>query len=252
MVYKISMTGPWPSRERPPDLGDAEAHVWVAAVDAVLDNRPGFVSVLSNEERERAGKFLREVDSRRYSAVRALLRHLLGDYIGRDPGKVRFAYNAYGKPELADSSERIVNFSVSHSGDLGLFGFVRRCRIGVDIEHIRPDINMQQLAKRWFSKNEFEKLETLPPDQQLDAFFRCWTRKEAYLKGRGEGITHGLDRFEVTLGPSEPVTILHADDDADVSRRWTLEHLTPQPGYLGAAAVDDGGIAFRCFRWEAA
>jgi 4'-phosphopantetheinyl transferase len=84
----------------------------------------------------------------------------------------------------------------------------------------------------------------------LEAFFCCWTRKEAYLKGRGEGVSYGLERVEVSLFPGEPAAILRVSDDLDVSRRWTLEHLTPAPGYLGAAAVEADNVTFQCFQWE--
>ncbi|HVM59915.1 MAG TPA: 4'-phosphopantetheinyl transferase superfamily protein [Verrucomicrobiae bacterium] len=244
------MTDPWLSRARPPNLGNAEAHLWVAVVDTVAGNLPRFPSTLSTDERERAAQFLKDADRRRYMAARALLRHLLGAYAGADPGQLRFTYDAAGKPGLAaDAPHGSVNFSVSHSGDLALFGFARQHRIGVDIERIRPDIDVRHLAERFFSKNEFGKLNGLPADQQRDAFFRCWTRKEAYLKARGGGIAHGLDRFEVTLGPAEPAAILSADDDPDAPRHWTLAHLTPAPGYLGATAVEAVTVTFQCFRW---
>jgi 4'-phosphopantetheinyl transferase len=245
------MTSPWPCRIRPGDLGNAKAQLWVVALDLVPGRLPDFQSILSPDERDRASRFLSDVDARRYMAARASLRTLLGAYAGIKPGQLRFAYDRFGKPGLGgETHAAAVRFSVSHSGELGLFGFVREHRIGVDVERVRADIDVESLAKNHFSQNEFQKLRALSPDRQLEAFFCCWTRKEAYLKGRGEGMSYGLDRFEVSVAAGEPAAILQADDDPDVSRRWTLEHLTPAPGYLGAAAVEADDVTFQCFQWE--
>jgi 4'-phosphopantetheinyl transferase len=246
------MTSPWPSRTQPGDLGDAEAHLWVVALDPASERLPDFGLILSPDEQERASRFRSDVDARRYMAARASLRTLLGAYVGIEPGQLRFTYDKFGKPGLGgDVPASSMRFSVSHSGDLGLFGFVREHRIGVDLERVRAGIDVESLAKNHFSPNEFQTLRCLSSDRQLEAFFCCWTRKEAYLKGRGEGMSYGLDRFEVNVTPGEPAAILRAVDDPDVSRRWTLEHLTPAPGYLGAAAVETDNVTFRCFQWEA-
>ena len=245
------MTSSWLSRATPDILGDAEAHLWVVALDLVPEKLPGFGSILSPDEQERASRFRHAVDVRRFTAARTSLRRLLGAYTGIEPRQLYFAYNSFGKPELGGEAHAAsVRFSVSHSADLALFGFVREHRIGVDLERVRADIDVESLAKSHFSQNEFRKLHSMPSDQRLEAFFCCWTRKEAYLKGRGEGVSYGLDRMEVGFSPGEPATILHALDDPDVSRHWTLEHLAPSPGYLGAVAVETDNVTFKCFRWE--
>ena len=184
-------------------------------------------------------------------ATRGSLRSLLGAYLGIEPDQLRFAYNAFGKPYVAGTTtSSSVNFSVSHSNDYCLFGFVRGHRIGVDLERIHTEVEFEDLARRYFSKSEFQKLCSLPAGQRREAFYCAWTRKEAYLKGQGEGLSHGLDRVEVSLAPDEPAVILGATDDPDVSRRWTLQHLSPAPGYVGAGAVAAVDIIFRCFQWE--
>jgi 4'-phosphopantetheinyl transferase len=245
------MTSPWRSRTQPGELGHAETHLWVVALNLVPGKLPDFRSILSPDEQDRTSRFLGDVDARRYMAARASLRSLLGAYVGIEPGRLRFTYDRFGKPGLGGEAHAVsVRFSVSHSVGLGLFGFVRRHRIGVDLEHIRAGIDIENLAKNHFSRNEFQKLRSLPPDRQVESFFCCWTRKEAYLKGRGEDMSYGLDDFEVSVSPGEPVAILRANDDPDVSRRWTLEHLTPEPGYPGAAAVETNNVTFQCFQWE--
>jgi len=119
-----------------------------------------------------------------------------------------------------------------------LLGFARRHRIGVDVEQVRDNMDVEGLAKRFFSANEFQVLHSLRAGQRTDAFFRGWTRKEAYLKARGEALSYGLDRVEVSLGPDEPPAILSADDDPDVSQHWIVQQLLPAPGFIGAVAVE--------------
>jgi 4'-phosphopantetheinyl transferase len=210
-----------------------------------------FKSILSLDERERAGRFRKIRDAHRYIAARGSLRSLLAAYLTIEPDRLRFTYDTFGKPRVAgEETLTSMRFSVSHSGDLALFGFARGHKIGVDVERIRPDIDVDDLATRYFSPNELKKLRSLPAGQQREAFYSGWTRKEAYLKGRGEGLSFPLDRVEVSLTPDEPAMILKASDDRNVWRRWIVQHLSPVPGYIAAAAVEGRDIAFRCFKCE--
>jgi len=163
---------------------------------------------------------------------------------------VRFAYDPSGKPHLAgEETLTSIRFNVSHSDDLALFGFARGHKIGVDVERVRPDINVEDLAARYFSPNELKKLRDLPEDRRREAFYCGWTRKEAYLKACGEGLSFPLDRVEVSLTPGEPA-ILKASGDPGLPRRWIVQHLSPAPGYIGAAAVEGREMAFRCLKYE--
>ena len=232
-------------------LGKAEVHLWVVPLVISAEESSYFKSILSLDEQERAGRFRKSRDARRYVAARGSLRSLLGAYLAIEPDRLQFAYDAFGKPRVAgEETLTSMRFSVSHSDDLALFGFARGHKNGVDVERIRRDIDVEDLAARYFSPNEFKKLRSLPADQQREAFYCGWTRKEAYLKGRGEGLSFPLDRVEVNLTPGEPAMILKASGDRDVSRRWIVQHLSPAPGYIGAAAVEGRDIAFRCFGCE--
>ncbi len=232
-------------------LGEAEVHLWLVSLAVSPEKSAYFKSLLSLDEKGRADRFQRKTDAERYTAARGSLRSLLGAYLAIEPERLQFAYDAFGKPRLVgEVAPSSLSFSVSHSDDLGLFGFVRGHRIGVDLERARTDIDVEDLAKRYFSLNEFQKLCSLPADQRREAFYCGWTRKEAYLKGRGEGLSYGLHRVEVSLAPDEPAIILGASDDPDVSRHWIVHHLSPAPGYFGAAVVEAGNIAFRRLRWE--
>jgi 4'-phosphopantetheinyl transferase len=241
----------WLSYAQPNHLGEDEVHLWVVTLAVIPERSSHFQSILSFEEQERAGRFQKIRDARRYVTARGSLRSLLGGYLAIEPGRLQFVCDAFGKPRLAGEVPLTsVSFSVSHSDDWGLFGFVRGHKIGVDLERISTGIDIEGLAKRYFSPNEFQKLWSLPAEQRREAFYCGWTRKEAYLKGRGEGLSYGLDGVEVSLAPGEPAIILGASDDPDVSRHWTLQHLSPAPGYVGAAAVEANNIAFRYLRWE--
>ena len=234
-------------------LGQAEVHLWVVPLVISAEESSYFKSILSLDEQERAGRFRKSRDAQRYVAARGTLRSLLGAYLTIEPDRLQFVYDAFGKPRLAGEEPLTsMKFSVSHSADLALFGFARGHKNGVDVERIRPDINIEDLAARYFSPNEFKKLRSLPADQRREAFYCGWTRKEAYLKGRGEGLSVPLERVEVSLTPGEPAMILKASGDRSVSRRWTVQHLSPASGYIGAAAVEGRDIAFRCFRCEPA
>jgi 4'-phosphopantetheinyl transferase len=241
----------WLSYAQPNHLGEAEVHLWVVSLAVTPEKSSHFQSILSVDEQERAGGFQRIRDAQRYVVARGSLRRLLGAYLAIEPDRVQFAYDAFGKPRLAGPVPlTFLNFSVSHCDDRGLLGFVRGHKIGVDLERVRTEIEVEDLAERYFSPNEFQRLCSLPADQRREAFYCAWTRKEAYLKGRGEGLSYGLDEVEVSLAPGEPAIILVASDDPDVSRRWTVQHLSPAPGYIGAVAVEAANIAFRCLRWE--
>jgi 4'-phosphopantetheinyl transferase len=232
-------------------LGQAEVHLWVVSLIISAEESSYFKSILSRDEQERAGRFRKIRDAQRYVAARGSLRSLLGEYLRIEPDRLQFAYDAFGKPRLAGEEPLTsIKFSVSHYDDLALFGFARGHKNGVDVERIRPDIDVEDLAARYFSPNEFKKLRALPADQQREAFYSGWTRKEAYLKGRGEGLSFPLDRFEVSLTPGEPAMILKVSGDRNVSRRWMVQHLSPAPEYIGAAAVEGRDIAFRCFTCE--
>jgi 4'-phosphopantetheinyl transferase len=232
-------------------LGQAEVHLWVVPLIISAEKSSYFKSILSPDEQERAGCFRKSRDAQRYVAARGSLRSLLGKYLRIEPDRLQFAYNAFGKPHIVGEEPLTsMKFSVSHSDDLALFGFARGHELGVDVERIRPEIEVEDLAARYFSPNEFEKLRSLPADQQREAFYCGWTRKEAYLKARGEGLSFPLDRIEVSLTPDEPAMIRKVSGDPDVSRRWIVQHLSPAPRYVGAAAVEGRDIAFRSYRYE--
>jgi 4'-phosphopantetheinyl transferase len=241
----------WQLCAQPKPLEEGEVQLWIAPLGPAPDKLSFFKSILSVDEQARVKRFHKTVDADRFVAGRGTLRSLLAAYLAMEPNRLEFTYDPFGKPRLTGKAA-FISFSVSHCEDCGLLGFVRRHRIGVDLERVREGMNVEELAQRFFSANELRKLRSLPPAQQKEAFYRAWTRKEAYLKARGEGLSYGLDRVEVSLAPDEPAMILSAADDPGISQRWAVQHLLPRPGYVGAATVEASSIEFKYFELEPA
>jgi 4'-phosphopantetheinyl transferase len=165
------------------------------------------------------------------------LRRLLAGYLGTDPRDIRFAVGPAGKPELREPAAPL-HFNITHSRGLALFAVTERSPVGVDIECVRPMPSYLGMAERYFSPWEFEVLRGLPNEHQIRAFFHAWTRKEAFLKARGVGLSYGLERVEVTLGPGEPARIVRLDGAEHKANGWSLSHLNPAPGFVGALVVE--------------
>jgi 4'-phosphopantetheinyl transferase len=194
--------------------------------------------LLSHDEQARANRFYLERDRRRFIVARGALRTILGRYLGVEPGQLRFRYESHGKPFLSDDlGAGELRFNLAHSNELALYAFTCGREIGIDVEYIHPVPDVEQIAARFFSVNENAALRMLPESQRLEAFFDCWTRKEAYIKALGEGLTQPLDQFQVSLIPGERAQLLSVNDVPEKVMRWSMATLSPAPGYVGALAV---------------
>ena len=225
-----------------------ELHLWLADLNVPDEQFALIKQPLSAEERERADRFRFEHDRRHYTVARGVLRMLLGHYTNTSPESVRFTYNAHGKPALADS--QLCRFNVSHSHGWAIYGFAVDREIGVDIERIRPDLAGMDIAERFFSPTEVAALGRVPDADRTKAFFNCWTRKEAFIKAKGLGVFLGLHTFAVTLAPGEEPALLSHDADPDAAERWMMFELQAPDGFVGAAAVEDGEITPRYWKWD--
>jgi 4'-phosphopantetheinyl transferase len=199
---------------------------------------------LSPDEIARARRFHFDRDRRRFCVSRAILRRLLGSYIGVSPRDVHFSYGEYGKPCLESWD---VGFNVSHSNDLALIGIVRGGDIGVDIEYIRPDYPTDEVAARFFSTAETRGLSEVADAERALAFFRCWTRKEACIKAHGRGLSIPLDAFSV---PTQPAP-LHEFVPVNVhDKDWLLRDVAVADGYAAAVAMFPGTYDIRLLDWD--
>ena len=205
-------------------------------------------ALLSDQERERSARFHFERDRHRYISVHLSLRKLISRYLHVDPSLIRFLTSEKGKPYLDPSAHPThLNFNLSHSADLAVYAFTLGIEIGVDVEAVRPMDDLKSIARSTFAPGEYAKLCSLPPSQELNAFFNCWTRKEALIKGLGEGLSLPLDHFEVSLG--EPARLLSYTSDIPLDGSWTLISLQPIFGYIAALAIHAIKFRLECFKF---
>jgi len=232
-------------------LPPGEVQVWRAALDIDPQTLERLRATLAAEEQARAERFHSPLGRARFAAGRGILRALLARYLGVKAGDLRFCTNAHGKPALDPGSGTAdLRFNLSHSQGLALFAFALRREVGVDLEFVRPSLRDDRLAERFFSPQEVAALRALPPDAQTEAFFHCWTRKEAYIKARGEGLSINLASFAVSLAPdaltSLPITAI---DDPEAGR-WSLRALNPGGGCVGAIAAEGADWSLSLWQWE--
>ncbi len=190
------------------------------------------LSFLSDDEVQRAGQFQLDATRFRFVVVRGLLRRILASCVNAAPAQIAFAYGENGKPALAGAhAESGFTFNVSHSGDYALIGVAVRRAIGVDIEQLRPKPDFASIATGYFSAAEIRELTAFPEADRVRAFYRCWTRKEAFMKATGAGMGIALDSFSVKLG---------ADDETRLSAggEWTVRGVALDRGCEAAVAVD--------------
>ena len=202
-----------------------------------IDPAP-LAGLLSADERERAGRFASERDRRRYIVARARLRKLLGERLGAAPESLQFVYSPHGKPALARCpGQRDLRFNVSHCGEVAAYAFADGRELGVDIEKVRELPDADVIAMRFFSGRERGVYLRLPVRERTQGFFNCWTRKEAFMKALGAGLSHSLEAFDVSLTPGKPARLLRVGGVPASRCGWTLSSFDPAPGLVGAVAV---------------
>jgi 4'-phosphopantetheinyl transferase len=232
-------------------LADNEVHVWRAQLELALSQGQELRGILTDDELDRANRFSFEIDRQRFIATRGTLRSILSRYITIYPSHLRFHYNQYGKPFLAaEFSAYLINFNLSHSGSMALYAITRNMEIGVDVERVRSDFEYEEIAELFFSANEVAILRMIPTEKKLEAFYNCWTRKEAYIKAQGKGLSLPLDSFDISFAPWEPSILLINKDEPQGSSHWTLLDLKPGLGYVGALAVKGIGCRLRYWDWS--
>lgn len=230
-------------------LGPDEVRVWCARLDWPGDIGR-FESSLSADEKQRAGQFRFDRDRKRFVVRRAALRAVLAESLGVPPHTLRFSYGTHGKPDLsAACNPRRLRFNASHSQDLAVVALAVDRDVGVDVERLKPLDDYEAVARRHFTEGENRALLGVAPSERLHAFFNCWTRKEAFVKARGEGLSLPLDAFEVSLAPDEPAGLLSCAQ-AGERERWSLDSFDPAPGFVGAVAAAGSGWTIGSRRWE--
>jgi 4'-phosphopantetheinyl transferase len=249
-VTQIPPAPEWCLRPVALTLDENEVHVWRAGLDARTVG-PALWQLLSSDEQARADRFFFPRDRERFITARGTLRQILATYTGLPPDRLQFLYSSHGKPALIpECGGEMLRSNLTNSHGLALYAVARERVLGVDLEYIRPEVADEPIAERFFAPREVARLRGLPPDQQVEAFFNCWTRKEAYIKAHGLGLSLSLQDFEVSLLPGEPAALLCTVRDPCEAARWSLHSLAPGPGYVGALAVAGTGCRIRCWQWS--
>lgn len=189
----------WSTAPQSLSLTPGEVHVWRCDLEQPAGPYEQFWRTLDDDERARANRFHFEKHRRHFVVGRGVLRQLLGRYLETRPEEVRFLYGPQGKPALdGEHRESSLRFNASHSGELAVYAFMLDCEVGIDVELIKDDFATEEIAERFFSAGEIKALSALPMPEKAAAFFETWTRKEAYIKAIGSGLSHPLDQFDVT------------------------------------------------------
>ncbi len=216
-------------------LPEEEVQLWRIDLEAVGADESRWQQLLSSDELVRARRFHFARDRQRFVASRALLRTILAGYLSTNARDLTFSYSEKEKPSLGPAHmDGGVTFNVSHSGGIALIAFARQREIGVDIEQVRRDSDLEIIARRFYSKHEQNQLAALPGEEKVDAFFRCWTRKEAYIKATGDGLSLPLSQFDVSLRAGETSALLATRPDSSEAGRWRLQEVPGGPGYIAA------------------
>jgi 4'-phosphopantetheinyl transferase len=227
----------WDARTtgRPSELHPGVVHLWQRRLDASAAEVNAYCRLLSSEEQERALRFRVERPRKEFVLTRGTLRTLLAQYLGITPQEVHFRYAVRGKPALEGESG--LCFNVSHTDGLALMAFVMRRTIGIDVENLVRGVDAQRLAERFFSERERQALRSLRGDELQAAFFRCWTRKEAYIKAKGDGLSLALHEFDVSIAEQDRDALLATRPDPTEAARWTVCDVPMGTGYVAAVAV---------------
>jgi len=247
---QIAPDSVWPSPPKLLCLAGDEVHVWRAALDLPQDRLRELRALLSGDELNRADRLIRVQDRSAFVAGRGILRDIMGRYLRIAPEEVSFSYGKHGKPSLDRGEAGVLRFNASHSSGLLLIAVTLDREIGIDVERVRPLGDVDAIVERFFSEREKMEFRLVSPDVKHEAFYACWTRKEAYLKAIGEGLGHPLRIFSVSVLPTEAAGFSAQGLSSEETSSWALRDLRPQGGYAAAVAVRGPPWSLRCWQWS--
>jgi 4'-phosphopantetheinyl transferase len=239
----------WALAPKTTRLDPGQAHLWAAVSNEFVDQAPKLGALLSPAEQATAERFRLVEDRNRYVIRHGLLRLILGRYLEQRPSAIEFQHGAYGKPGLRmDGAGPHIFFNTSHSAEIAICAITSACPIGVDVERMREIPEIEGIARQFFVPNETRTLMALPAESRMQAFYNCWTRKEAFLKATGEGIAESLAKVEVTVAPEDKPRVVSASGDREAQEQWQLQPFSPASGYLGCVAYKNAVLALNQWR----
>lgn len=231
-------------------LTDNTVHVWSASLQQSAKVVQRLAAVLSEDERTRAERFHFANHRSFFIVGRGILRTLLAAYLNLEPQKVQFEYTQSGKPFLLPShGVQGLCFNLSHSAGIAMYAFSQNRRIGIDIEYVRSIPDMDQIAAGNFSEQENLQFKAADINEKQQAFYNCWTRKEAFIKAIGEGLSFPLHQFDVSLIPGEPARLLSIFGSEQEAAHWSLYELRPAEGYVAALVIEGNGCSISYQGW---
>lgn len=231
-------------------INSNEVHVWRVFLDVTKIEFESLLGFLSVDELARAGRFHFERDQRRFIVARGILRKILGGYLNKPPGKICFEYSSHGKPMLAPNpGDDSICFNLSHSGAFALYAVTRNKKVGIDIESIRDNVSVEQVAQQFFSQNEINSLEKIDINKRSGLFFQYWTRKEAFLKASGEGISFPMEQCDVSLISGSGLSPITLSGNNREDSCWYVQDLYPGEGYAAAIAVEEDDWDISCWHY---
>lgn len=237
----------WTRPESFPTLSKGEVHVWHAVLDEEESCIESCFALLSPDEKARAARLVFANHRARFITFRGILRRLLGHYTQIAPESLTFEYSDYGKPAL--NACHSLSFNLSHSENQAVYAFGLNRRLGIDLEKHDEQVEKLTIANRFFSPNETAVLAKVPEDKQTRAFYACWTRKEAFIKAIGAGLSCPLDAFEVSFLPGEPAALLRLELPGEQRENWRLVDISPDEKFSAAIATDKAISTLRAFTW---
>jgi len=241
---------PWRAAPVRPAFPVDRVDLWQICLDAP-ESAVDLHEVLARDEIARAERFHFARDRQHFVRCRSAAREILGRYLEIPAQEIRFSYEANGKPQIVeDQNPRQLRFNISHSSGLAVIAVASGRAVGVDVEKIRPDVEYLELAERFFSTNEYQALSAVPSNQLARAFFACWTRKEAFIKACGDGLSFPLSEFSVSIDPDAPAALQEVRMNPKAATRWSLFNLEAQEGFIGALAVEGPSQPIERWRFD--
>lgn len=231
-----------------PKLTTRDVHLWYTFLDQRITNYPQYLTQLSSDEQKRAAHFRADRAQHGFVISRVFLRSVLAQYLNVEPEMICFRYGPHGKPALEAHSP--LRFNLSHTTGMALLAITNNREIGVDIESIRSLSQADDIVVHYFAPGEIAVFNVLPEQEKSEAFFRCWTRKEAYIKARGDGLAMPLDSFDVSLARGEPARLLRVENELAELERWTLSDLNIAEDYAAALCVEGNDWNLTTWEWK--
>ena len=229
-------------------MKELNVEIWTINLEVSPDLLSIYLADLNTDEIVRLERYRREIDRTNFIVSRAVLKRLIASKLSINTSDVVFEENQFGKPRIIQNYP--LQFNLSHSGKLAIIGFTENHRIGVDVEYMKDDIEYEKIARHHFAPEELEVLIEQPMDQLRDYFYRCWTRKESFIKAEGSGVSYPLDSFIVSMHSDDEAAILNFKDSSENQSEWSMHSFIPAENYIAAVTANSGSSNLVRKTWD--